>query len=283
MRAEQKMQVRDAFMRIVSRVSAHSLNIPGVDNLDTEIIQTIGSGDWEHVEDDQWMSLARQVGFYCGEWQAVDTDFDMLLRILMNDARRTGSAYLVTAGEGTGKSFSARRYARHDGAVFYVQASPEMNRSSFLKALTRAAGLPVDGPVPAQVALLTSNLECCNEPLIVIDDAHKLKERVLFFLCQVCRHFSGIAGVVVLGRRALKERIVEHARMDRPGYRDFYQKHRSRFVSFVRASKKDMSAVCTANGVTDEEAVATIVLKSDGDLHQVVEMIGERNRLEIAA
>src|SRR3954471_21288376 len=114
---EQKKQVKDALMRYVNKCGTQTIASENLDGVSTSTISLVKNCKWELISDRLWQNIARQVGFYCGEWQPADTSAYLLLRILFSDAQHYTMTYGIAFSEGLGKTFTAGRYLHEHGNV----------------------------------------------------------------------------------------------------------------------------------------------------------------------
>jgi len=280
---EQKKQVREALIRYIGSYQSQAEAIATLDVVSPSTIAQIKDHNWELLSDRIWYNVARQVGFYCGTWQAADTSAHLLLRILFNDAQHYGMAYGIAIGHGMGKTFTAAKYARENSNVIYLTGSDSYNRKSFLKALLCTAGQDADGTAPAMLAQLVALIKEKEQPLLVIDDAHKLKDRVLLLLVLLANSVAGTAGIIMMGDASLRMRIVEGMRMQRPGFDEIYKTIGRRFITLNYLSTGDVPAVCRANGIHDEDTINYITDMSNNCLHTATSLIVQHTQQSMAA
>jgi hypothetical protein len=87
--------------------------------------------NWELLSDRLWHHVARQVGFYCGDWNAADTSAYLLLRILFSDAQHYAMTYGIAIGEGLGKTLLLRamRARMNQRIIYHVMKCITVNHS----------------------------------------------------------------------------------------------------------------------------------------------------------
>ena len=253
------------------RAAARSLQ-----GVNATMVSQVKNKRWEFISDAQWQTLARQVGFYTGnEWQQADTSACLLLRILFNDAQYNAMAYGVAMETGIGKTFTATRYARENDYTHYIACNEEMNRKVFMQALAQSIGLETNNTVEEMMEQILSRLKKNEELLLVLDDAHKLKDRVLQFAATLYRHLAGRCGIVMLGNDELRMRIIEGVRLNKEGYEEIYRNIGRRFITLGRLSEKDVALVCRANGLRDEGSISSITDTCSSNLHRATALIQE--------
>lgn len=278
MKQYQKEHVREALLRYMNGFATQRAAARSLQGISATMVSQVKNRRWEYIRDIQWQNIARQVGFYTGnEWQAADTSANLLLRILFTDAQYNAMAYGVAMETGIGKTFAATRYTRENDYAHYIACDEEMNRKTFLQALAKCMQLEIRGTVEEIMVQITAHLKNNEEVLLVLDDAQKLKERVLQFAATLYRHLAGRCGIVLLGNDALRMRIVEGVRLNKEGYEEIYKHIGRRFITLGRLSEKDVALVCRANGLTSEGNISCISDVCGSNLHMVTKMVEEQN------
>ncbi len=282
---EQKKQVKEALVRYVSNFDTQTLAAESLEGITGSTISLVKNNNWELVSERLWQNIARQVGFYCGTGNQLpaDTSCYLLLRILFSDAQHYAMTYGIAIGDGLGKTFAATRYTKEHEDTFYVAGLEQYNRKSFLTALMCAAGIEPKGTVPEMMQQFAADISSLEEPLIIIDDAHKLKDRVLHLLVILANSLAGSAGIIILGGETLRMRIIEGVRLKKIGYDDIFKSIGRRFITLGTLGPKDVELVCCANGVFDEDTIHHINEEADNNLHIVTKLIHEYRQMKIAA
>jgi len=279
---EQKAQVRDALVRYVSGFSSQTLAAESLQGISASTISQVKNNNWELLSDRLWHTIARQVGFYCGEWQPADTGAYLLLRILFSDAQHYAMAYGIAISKGLGKTFTAGHYTRENDNTFYIACNEEYNRKTFMLSLMKGAGLDTKGSVPQMMEQFAGYITSLEEPLLILDDAHKLKDRVLHLVVLLANAMAGKAGIIVMGGNELRMRIVEGVRLKKVGFDEIYKSIGRRFITLGSLGPKDVELVCRANGVYDDDLISHITDTCDNNLHNAVQQIHE-SQMRIAA
>lgn len=281
---EQKRQVKDALVRYVNSFDSQTKAAESLQGISASTISQVKNNNWELLSDRLWHHIARQVGFYCGEWQPADTSAYLLLRILFSDAQHYAMTYGIAIGHGLGKTFTAGHYFRENEDTFYLACNQEFNRRSFMATLNATTGLENKGKtVPEMMQLFTDHISQKNEPLLILDDADKLKDRVLHLVILLANSVAGKAGIVIMGGDQLRARIIEGVRLKRIGFDDIYKSIGRRFITLSSPGPRDIELVCNANGLYDEDVISYIKGNGNNDLHLVSQMIQQHNEMRKAA
>lgn len=204
---------------------------------------------------------------------SADTSVSLLLRILFSDAQIWKMTYGIAIDEGLGKSFTAAYYATLKENVYIVACREDMNRRTFLDEILTASGIDAQGFIPQIMETLKKELPERKDAIIIIDDAHKLKDRVLHLAVVLANSLFGNVGVILMGTSELRTRIVGAHKLQQPGFDEYYNHIQRRFISLRTLGPKDIENVCRANGVTSDEDIAVIKEHSEGNLHSATDII----------
>ena len=280
---EQKKQVREALLRYASNFETQTLAAESLQGISSSTISQVKNNNWELLSDRLWHHIARQVGFYCGEWQPADTGAYLLLRILFSDAQHYAMAYGIAIGAGLGKTFTAGHYTRENDNIFYIAGNDSYNRKSFMCALLNAAGKEAKGTVPDLMKQFADYAGTKEEPLLIIDDAHLLKDRVLHLVVILANSVAGKAGVVIMGGAELRMRIIDGVRLKKVGYDEIYKSIGRRFITLGSLGPKDVELICHANGVHDDNLIRHINEECGNNLHNISRLLVQYTEMNIAA
>jgi hypothetical protein len=171
---------------------------------------------------------------------------------------------------------------RENEDVWYVAGLEQYNRKSFMSMLLAAAGHRADGTVPELIEQVAAAAEEKEECLIIVDDAHKLKDRVLHLLVLLANRLAGKAGIVIMGNEDLRMRVVEGVRLKKTGYEEIFKSIGRRFITLNYLAPQDVALVCRANGVFDDDII-NYITENAGNLHHVAGMLQDHNQLRMAA
>lgn len=269
-------------MRYVAKFDTQTHAAESLHGISSSTISQVKNHNWELLSERLWHHLASQVGFFSGTWQAADTSTYLLMRILMSDAQQYAMAYGVSIATGLGKTFTASRYAAEHDHVCYLACNDQFNRRSFMAAMMHAAGIQGAGTMPAQIQLFSARITSKENPLLILDDAHKLKDRVLHLIVLLANELSGKAGIIIMGSDMLRERIIEGVRDRRPGFDEIFKAIGKRFIVLSNPGPKDIELVCMANGLHDTDTI-TYINEQCTNLHTATRMILQQMDMRTAA
>jgi type II secretory pathway predicted ATPase ExeA len=152
-----------------------------------------------------------------------------------------------------------------------------------MKVLLTSAGISTKGTVPEMLQLFTDYVRGMEASLLIVDDAHRLKDRVLHLLVMLSNCISGSAGVVLIGGEKLRTRILEGINLHKPGFEELYKSIGSRFITLLSPGPRDVELVCRANGIVRDDLLQQIVEESQNNLHKATRLITQYTAYDIAA
>lgn len=277
MTARQKLQISGALQRYIHRFPAVTDAAAALKGVTLHTINKVAANA-PGISADVWQHIAAQVGYYCGDWQTADTGVALYLRSLCTYVRYTHKAHAFVAQAGTGKTYTALRQVRQHPETFYIAGSHTLVRQHFLDTLAAAAGIDAGLPFAGKVAALKAAIRAMHAPLIIIDDAHKLKDRVLLFATQLLACMGEYCGFVLLGNPQLRQRI--NPITIHQGLAALLKKNWHQPVTPLQA---DFMSVCRVNGVTTGDAISDLARQCNCGMHGLRELIQNRRTLPNAA
>ena len=112
-----------------------------------------------------------------------------------------------------------------------------------------------------------------DTPLIVLDEADKLSDQVLYFFISLYNALEDHCGIILCATQYLEKRIKRGIRQERKGYREIYSRFGKRFIPLQVVNADDIRMVCLANGIEDESDIESVINDSDNDLRRVTRRI----------
>ncbi len=280
---EQKTKARAALLRYVNNFDTPAQAAASLYGVSVSTLSLLRNNNCESLSDELWIHIAHQVGCVDTEWKPADTGAYLLLRILCADAQHYRMTYGIAIATGLGKTFTAHHYTRENADTFYIAGNEYYNRKSFMAALLHSAGQKAKGTVPEMMQQFADFIRERDEPLFILDDAHKLKDRVLHQAVILANSVAGCAGIVIMGDDRLRTRILDGVNEKRIGYDEIYKSIGRRFISLGSLGPHDVDLVCRANNLTDEDLIAAIKDECNNNLHLATRLINQAAHYKIAA
>lgn len=237
-------------------------------------VSQVLNGNWELISEDMWRTIATQIGYDARKWVVVETEgYDAMYEVL-SDAQENALVFAVIGDAGCGKSQAIKVYGERNRNTLVLSCSEYWNRKQFLMELLRSLGVDASGcTVVDMVADAVYQLKRREGVLLVLDEADKLSDQILYFFITLYNQLEDHIGIVLCATQHLEKRIVRGVRNNRKGYREIYSRIARKFVQMPVVNASDIAAVCMANGITDRKTISEIVDDSDCDLRRVKRLV----------
>ena len=112
-------------------------------------------------------------------------------------------------------------------------------------------------------------LKMQEAPLLILDEADKLSDKVLYFFISLYNALEGECGLLMVATSHLELRIRKGVKANRKGYNEIWSRVGRKCVTLKGVSAADITAVCEANGVTDPMDIEIVINDSESDLRRV--------------
>ena len=243
-------------------------------------VTQIVTGKWELINEKMWRSIAAQIGVKQTRWNIVETRNYKALSEIFADAQENALVLAVCGEAGTGKSLTAAHYEAENPNVYVLACSEYWNRKTFLRELLRVMGKnPAGDTVGDMVDDVVMELKRRVNPLIILDEADKLSDQVMFFFITFYNKLEDYCGIVLMATDYLEKKVRRGLRLNKKGYKEIYSRIVRRFVAMPGLSETDISDVCRANGVEGLREIDTVKKDCEGDLRRVKRKCHAFNRM----
>lgn len=210
------------------------------------------------------------------------------IEMLVNDARENHLWSAISNKAGSGKTETLEDMYNRDrtGAVLFIQAE-EWTAHQFLERLAvKLAGPPKNSRyrnITELTDIVVSYLCDLDSPVLLIDEADKLRASALRSLIPIYNRTRGRMGCILAGTENLEKEIKCGVRCSKKGYDELDSRLGRTYIQLQGASRQDVYAICEANGVTDEAAREEIWnrLEKAGKLVKVRTREGETSEKKV--
>ena len=186
----------------------------------------------------------------------------------------------IVGSAGCGKSSTIRQYVATHQEVYSITCSEYQNRGSWLSAVMEAMGLDPRGlSVAEKIGAVVRRLKRFDRPLLILDEADKMSDTVLYFFITLYNELEDHCGIVLSATQHLEKRLQKGLRIGRKGYEEVYSRIGRQCISLSVLSPEDISLVCTANGLTDSRRVRRIADEAQCDLRRVKRAVWREHQL----
>ena len=243
-------------------------------------ISKILNGDWDTIAEGMWHNVSKQIGSSAEGWSLVSTSVYDELTELLECAQTDSQVMAIVGSAGCGKSATIRQYASTHDEVTAIVCSEYQNRTSWLSAVMEAMRLDPRGlSVAEKIGQIVRRLKRADKPLLILDEADKMSDQVLYFFVTLYNEREGHCGVVLCATQYLDKRLVRGLRSGRKGYEEVYSRIGRQCIQLSVLSPEDISLVCVANGITGERKVRKIADEAECDLRRVRRAVWREHQL----
>lgn len=277
---ETKQKIADDLRNYVQHAAGGSANKASkmLKNVSNAYVSQILNGKWDMISDDAWRNIQKQVSNLNPDWVSVDTTANKALLRLFEDAKEFSNVFGIIAEAGAGKSHTCAQFSVKEN-VFLVSCSEFYNRKSFLTDLLRVMGKDSGGyTVGEMMAHVINQIRKLEKPIIILDEADKLSDQVLYFFISLYNMLEDQCGIILLATDFLEKRVERGLRLNKKGYKEIYSRLGRKFIQIRQPNRADMTRVIQANGIADPLVIARIINESEGDLRRVKRLVHASKR-----
>lgn len=258
MNTTQKHEIKELVEREYSRLGSMRNVAKKCDVSEATISQVINE-NWELISDKMWTKIAKAVDWKLSSWSMVNTTNHRVLQQVFEDAKEHQMFIGVAHGAGSGKTQSAKSYAAMNASqgVYYIQAQ-EWARRRFLVQICQTLGIVTDGTTLTGDELIQQLAQFFidrspSKPLLIIDEADKLKADALRVIIPIYNILEDKMGMVLMGTDNLERQIKIGVQYNKKGFDEIYSRIGRKFVNLIGVTKKDVQSICQANGIDEKE------------------------------
>lgn len=228
-------------------------------------ISNIRNLNWKAINDKKWAEIAQKLGIKSDVWQiATDTrDYQHMMK-LMTRIKENCSFQIVCERAGGAKTTGLKGFAQTSGlkSIYYMSAR-EWGSRVFMTELVDILGVSnarkkdtADQLLGKIIEHLTSELP--NKPMIIIDEADKLKPGAVRNLIYLFNALEDRISVVIAGADALRKHITRGVSNSHMGYDELESRFGRTYMPMIGANRRDVEAICKVNGITEQHVINAI-------------------------
>ncbi|KAB8151780.1 AAA family ATPase [Kordia sp. TARA_039_SRF] len=199
------------------------------------------------------------------DWKVVEDSNLKRTVELLKAVQKNNMSIGICERAGAGKTETYKYYEREFVNVINVECGSQWTRKEFLKKMLRCAGLSPVGNSNRMMEKFIRHVRQMKKPLIIIDQADKLKDHALDLYIDMYNALSGKAGFVLSGADGFKKRIERGLKYGKVGFAELYSRLGQKFIQFGALTLEDVKLMCKANGMDDELTIAETFNKCGGD------------------
>jgi hypothetical protein len=225
-------------------------------------VSKIANDLWSDISDEMWRKIAVSLNWRPDRWATVETYNLRYVHTILRDAQERSLWLAISDMAGTGKSRGAQTYYEANRSNCYYLECDEWNKGEFVKRLARSLGINHLG-CGTYYDLLDKIIsdfaqKADNKPIIIFDQADKLRDAALRCLITLFNGLEDRAGVVIMGVGHLSKKMRRSAELQVSGYDEILSRFGRVFLDLPGTPRKDVEAICNANGIADKETINLI-------------------------
>lgn len=279
-----KQQITNALRIYCERYESQNKAANSLKGVSAATISQMLNGNWELIKDEMWRNVAVQIGYKNERWEAVETTDYRRMMALLDDVKANSLVMGITGDAGTGKTFACKQYIASHKQTYLLCCNEYWNRKLFLTELLTAMGRDYTGfTVGEMMHEAVRTLKMQESPLLILDEADKLSDQVLYFFITLYNHLEDECGIVLCATNHLEKRIMRGIKLNKKGYNEIWSRLGRKCISLKGVSSADIAAICEANGVETNSDIDNIISDCESDLRRVkrrVHAIGRKRSLK---
>lgn len=208
--------------------------------------------------------IAAALGYQEDGWQVVTSITNYRkIEFVVNSCKQESMWMAISNKAGSGKTQTLEHLFNRDltGSIIFIQAE-EWNARQFLVELAeRTCGVPKRSytDIPTLLKLITEYLNrlAADKPLLIIDEADKLRPAALRKLIPIYNRTEHRLGCVLAGTENLHKEIARGVRNNLKGYDEIDSRLGRSFIDLPGATEQEVRDICLANRL-DETAASRV-------------------------
>lgn len=269
-----KEQIKNDLYQFVQKVGSQNAASKQLTNVSNATISNILAGKWDNIADSMWISIQKQVSSNGNEWKVLtDTRRMSMMHQLYMDAKRFSEVFCIVAPEGSGKTEPSKIFSNNEN-VYILKCKEHLNRKTFLSELLQAMGKDSGGyTVYEMMTVVLEAILRAESPLIILDEADKISDQVLYFFITIYNETEGKCGLVLQATDHLKKRIQKGVAINKKGYKEIFSRIGRKFIELPPNTDVELKRIAMMNGVDNELEAIRIVNDSERDIRRVKRLV----------
>lgn len=270
MNTEQKQQITELLRAFCSQKGSQNKAANALNGVSSGTISQILNGKTDLIAPEMWRNIEGQLKSNSNDWQIVETTDFKRLKLLFKDSQEHANVFGIVGDAGSGKSKAIEVYEAENENVFALSCSEFWNKKYFLQELLQKMGRDYSGLTIAEMMYeATSQLLKKQNPMIILDEADKLTDQVLYFFITLYNKLEDKCGIVLIATDHLRKRIDRGLNINKKGYKEIYSRIGRKFIELKGVNFTDVTQISHANGITETKSIKLIWEDCEQDLRRV--------------
>lgn len=265
-----KYQITAALRLYTANYSSLMRASKSLNGVSSAVISQIFNNHWAKISDHMWSNIAGQVGYSTDGWGLVETKMYKMITAFLSDSAKNSLVFALVAPAGSGKTYSINHYARRHKNAILIGCNEFWNKKEFMSEVLRQMGLDSSGmKIGEMVDKAVNDLKTMHDPIIILDEADKLNEVVMYLFITLYNRLDGHCGMVMVATNHLEKRLRRGVEINKRGYQEIWSRLGRKCVDLRGCTSEDICAICESNGITEADTVRDIIRDSESDLRRV--------------
>lgn len=273
MTLKEKQNIQTLLQEYVEQKGSQNKAARSLNDVSAGTLSQILAGKWELISDDMWRNVAHQIGYARRIWNIAPTRGYSRMTQILTDAQDNALVLAVVGDAACGKTEAIRHYVESNRNVYHICCGDYWNRKHFLTELLRSMGVEASGTITDMMFDAVQTLKKKDAPMVILDEADKLSDQVLYFFITLYNQLEDHCSILVCATDYLEKKILRGVKNNRKGYREIYSRLGRKFIGLPIPNRRDITAICRANGVEDRDDIAKIADEADGDMRRVKRLV----------
>jgi len=242
-------------------------------------LSQIRNNNWDLIADSMWSKVASQIKsgvVSTNEWLFAHTSTTDDFYNRFNQAKNNVLSMGIVASAGSGKSATAKAYAKENDHVFVLSCNEYWDKRWFLKELLTTMGLnPAGLTLPEMMERTVKHLQSISyhKPMIIFDEADKLKNKVLLFFITLYNRLEDDCAFILMATQFLEKRINHGVSRNYAGYEEILSRIGRKVIHIQPVTNYDTILICSTNGIDDDKIIKKIWKESESDVRRIKRLV----------
>lgn len=265
-----KQNIASALATYCERYESQTRAANSLKNVSPATISQMINGKWDLIKDEMWRNVAAQIGYKDEKWEAVETSGYKRMMKILSDAKENALVMGICGDAGTGKTFSCKQFTMRNKQVYHLCCSEYWNKKVFLSELLLSMGRDYTGYSISEMMMEAVRcLKMQDKPLIILDEADKLSDHVLYFFITLYNQLEDECGIVLCATSHLEKKLKRGVRLAKKGYAEIWSRLGRKCVALKGVTAADIAKICEINGIEDAKSIDEVIADSESDLRRV--------------
>ena len=265
----QKKQITETLSAYIDRYGSQNKAANSLKNVSSATLSQMMNGNWELINDDMWRNVAAQIGHQFEKWIYAEISTTRQLKMILTDSKENHLVSSVIGDAGTGKTEFLKLISKEKNS-YLLKCSEYWNKKQFAIELLQSLGKEPDGMnINRMMQEIIATLKRQVDPIIYIDEVDKLSDELLYFFITLYNELEDYCSIILTSTSYFKKRIENGVAKNKKGFREIWSRLGRKFIELTGITANDITAICVANGISENKIISEIIEDSEGDLRRV--------------